>query len=129
MLRWTNRFLPFTVTQLVVVALFGVLVFRPTLSRTGLPSAQTRAIPGGVVSTPMEACLEALLVRFPNQVVIGFEELWDDERPDTEPQLDLGPPNASLEQVLERIRQLNPAYRVKLQGARTGSRLPRAWYG
>jgi len=64
----------------------------------------------------MEASLDALLVRFPNQVVIGFEELWDDERPDTEPQLDLGPPNASLEQVLERIGQLNPVYRVKLQG-------------
>jgi hypothetical protein len=63
----------------------------------------------------MEAALDALLARFPNQVVIAFEELWD-ARPDSEPQLDLGPPDASLEQALERIEHLNPAYKVKLQG-------------
>jgi len=68
-----------------------------------------RAAP--VPSTPMEAALDALRARFPNQVVVGFEELWD-PRPDTEPQADLGPPNSSLEEVLERIRLLNPQYKV-----------------
>jgi hypothetical protein len=63
----------------------------------------------------MEAALDALLARFPNQVVIGFEELWD-TRPDSEPEPDLGPPDASLERALERIGHLNPAYKVRLQG-------------
>lgn len=69
--------------------------------------------PAQVVSTPIEAALDALRARFPNQVVVGFEELWD-ARPDSEPQVDLGPPDASLERVLARIRALNPAYKVEL---------------
>lgn len=57
--------------------------------------------------------MDALRSRFPNQLVIGFEELWD-ARPDTEPRVDLGPPNLSLPQVLDRIRRQNPAYKIDL---------------
>ena len=69
--------------------------------------------PSPVPSTPMEAALDALRTRFPDQIVLGFEELWD-ERPVTEPQVDLGPPDSSLKQVLDRIRQANPKYKVDL---------------
>lgn len=66
-----------------------------------------------VPSTPMEAALEQLRHRFPDQVVIGFEELWD-SRPDGEPSVDLGPPNATLEQVVARIRRQNSNYKIDL---------------
>jgi len=69
--------------------------------------------PATVPSTPMEAALDALRSRFPNQVVIGFEERWD-VRPEREPQIDLGPANSTLEQVLARIRRENPKYRIEL---------------
>lgn len=69
--------------------------------------------PATVPSTPMEAALNALRSRFPNQVVIGFEELWD-VRPEREPQIDLGPPNSILEQVLARVRRENPKYKIEL---------------
>jgi hypothetical protein len=42
-------------------------------------------------STPIEKVLEELRVRFPKDIVIGFEERFD-PRPDREPQVDLGPP-------------------------------------
>ena len=61
----------------------------------------------------MDAALDALRSRFPNQVVIGFEELWD-VRPQREPQIDLGPGNSTLEQVVARIRRENPKYRIEL---------------
>ncbi|HVP50148.1 MAG TPA: hypothetical protein VMT56_02895 [Candidatus Bathyarchaeia archaeon] len=67
----------------------------------------------GVPSTPMEAAIDQLRARFPNQIVVGFEELWD-PRPDTEPHIDLGPPNASLQDVLARMRRDNPQYKVDL---------------
>ena len=66
-----------------------------------------------VTSTPIEAAIDTLRSRFPNEVVVGFEELWD-IRPDTEPNVDLGPPNSSLQQVLDRIRRQNPRYRIDL---------------
>ena len=66
-----------------------------------------------VPSTPIEAALADLRHRFPNQVVIGLEELWDIQ-PDREPEVDLGSPNATLQQVLARIRQRNPNYRIDL---------------
>lgn len=61
----------------------------------------------------MEAALDALRSRFPNQVVLGFEEL-PDVRPEQESVADLGPPNSSLQQVLDRIRRQNPSYKVDL---------------
>lgn len=76
-------------------------------------SAQPLAHSAAVVSTPMEAALDALRARFPKLVVIGFEELWD-ARPDREPQIDLGLPDSSVERVLERIRDLNPAHKVEM---------------
>jgi len=45
--------------------------------------------------------------------VIGFEELFD-ERPDTEPQVDLGRKDSSLEEVLNHIRNIAPKYRIEL---------------
>ncbi len=64
-----------------------------------------------VPSTLMEAALDALRTRFPNQVVVAFEELWD-TRPGDEPHVDLGPPDSSLKQVVDRIRHANPKYKV-----------------
>ena len=61
----------------------------------------------------MEAALDALRSRFPNQVVLGFEEL-PDVLPEQESVADLGPPNSSLQQVLDRIRRQNPSYKVDL---------------
>jgi len=69
-----------------------------------------------VTPTPMEAALENLRDRFPNQLVIGFEELWY-TRTDREPRVDLGPPKATLLQVLSRIRHDNPNYAIKLSAA------------
>jgi hypothetical protein len=66
-----------------------------------------------VTSTPVEKALDELRARFPNGIVIGFEELFD-PRPDKEPQLDLGPTGSSLEQVLNRVRTIDPKYRVEL---------------
>jgi hypothetical protein len=100
-------------TQTIVIALFGCS--QPTPTQTGLTPApaQTRSQSAGVISTPMEAALDGLFTRFPNQVVMGFEELWE-ARPDSEPQVDLGPPDATLQGVRERIRELNPTYKVEL---------------
>src|SRR5215469_18618631 len=70
-------------------------------------SATTEPRPATIGSTPMEAALDALRSRFPNQIVVGFEALWD-VRPAREPQIDLGPTNSTLEQVLARIRRENP---------------------
>ena len=47
-----------------------------------------------VTSTPIEKALDELRVRFPKDIVIGFEELFD-PRPDREPQVDLSAPRAS----------------------------------
>jgi len=61
----------------------------------------------------MEASIDALRARFPNQIVVGFEELWD-PRPDSEPNVDLGPPGSSLQDVLARIHTANPNYKIDL---------------
>jgi len=66
-----------------------------------------------VKSTPIEKALDELRARFPNRIVIGFEELFD-PRPDKEPQIDLGPTGSSLAQVLNRVRIIDPKYRVEL---------------
>jgi hypothetical protein len=67
-------------------------------------------------STPIEKALDELRVRFPKDIVIGFEELFD-PRPDREPQVDLGPPGLSLDQVLNHVRSIDPKYHVeRLQG-------------
>jgi hypothetical protein len=78
-----------------------------------LTSAAAAPSPQAVTSTPIEAAIDALRSRFPNQIVVGFEELWD-VRPDIEPTTDLGPANLTLQQVLERIRHQNPTYKVDL---------------
>ena len=75
--------------------------------------AETAEPRATIPSTPMEAALDALRSRFPNQVVIGFEELWD-VRPQREPQIDLGPANSTLDQALARIRRENPKYKIEL---------------
>jgi len=69
--------------------------------------------PPAVTSTPIEAAIDKLRARFPNQIVVGFEELWE-ERPDTEPSVDLGPRDANLQQVVARIRRDNPQYKLDL---------------
>jgi hypothetical protein len=45
--------------------------------------------------------------------VVGFEEL-PDVRPEKEPVVDLGPPNSSLQQVVDRIRRENPRCKLDL---------------
>ncbi len=66
-----------------------------------------------VVSTRIERALDELRVRFPNTLVVGFEELFD-PRPDKEPQIDLGPPGSSLDQALNRLRSIDSKYRIDL---------------
>ena len=115
-MRLGTRCLPLTVKWTVVIALFGCVGLSqpiPTMSGSTQTSAQPRAHSAGVVSTPMEAAVDALRARFPDQIVVGFEELWD-ARPVTEPQVDLGPPDSSLKQVLDRIRRANPQYKLDL---------------
>jgi hypothetical protein len=69
-----------------------------------------------VTSTPIEKALDELRARFPNSVVISFEEL-SEPRPDKEPKVDLGPTGSSLDQVLNRVRSIDPKYHVEqLQG-------------
>jgi hypothetical protein len=77
------------------------------------PPAEPTLSPMIVMSTPVEKALDELRARFPIGIVIGFEELFD-PRPDKEPQLDLGPTGSSLEQVLNRVRTIDPKYRVEL---------------
>jgi hypothetical protein len=73
----------------------------------------TSSLEAQVPSTPIEASVEALRSRFPGQIVVGFEELFE-TRPDTEPVVDLGPPNSSLQEALQRIRSQNPRYKIDL---------------
>src|SRR5664279_6581796 len=115
-MRLGTRCLPLTVKWTVVIALFGCVGLSqpiPTMSGSTQTSAQPRAHSAGVVSTPMEAAVDALRARFPDQIVVGFEELWD-ARPVTDPQVDLGPPDSTLKQVLDRIRRANPRYKLDL---------------
>ena len=66
-----------------------------------------------VVPTPIEKALDEVRARFPDRIVIGFEELFE-LRPDKETPVDLGPTGSSLEQVLSRVRIIDPKYRVEL---------------
>ena len=88
-------------------------LFASALCVLTMVAATVEPRPATVPSTPMEAALDALRSRFPNQVGIGFEELWE-ARPESEPVVDLGPPNSSLQQALDRIRHTNPRYRIDL---------------
>ncbi len=76
-------------------------------------TAFLQPISADVPSTPIEAALDALRSRFSNQIVIGFEETFD-VRPDRTPDVDLGPPNSTLQQVIDRIRHANPNYKIDL---------------
>jgi hypothetical protein len=66
-----------------------------------------------VRSSPIEKALDDLRARFPNRIVVGFEEVFD-QHPATEPRLDLGPKDSSLEEVLNRIRGIDSKYRIEL---------------
>jgi len=83
---------------------------QPAAGHTGL--TESGSADTIVRSTPIEKALDDLRARFPNRIVVGFEELVD-ERPETEPQVDLGPKDSSLEEVLNRIRKLDPRYRIE----------------
>jgi hypothetical protein len=99
------------------LVIFGMLDITPATGLQALPSRPAAALleagQAHIPSTPMEAALDELRRRFPDQVVIGFEELFE-SRPESEPQIDLGPGNATLEEVLVRIRRVDPNYRVEL---------------
>lgn len=88
-------------------------LFSSALCLVTMVSATAEPRPATVPSTPIEAALEALRSRFSNQVVIGFEELWDVRR-ERDPQFDLGPANSTLDQVVARIRRENPTYKIEL---------------
>lgn len=66
-----------------------------------------------VPSIPIEKALDDLRMRFPTSIVIGFEELYD-PRPDRGPEVDLGPKDLPLKEVLIRVRRVDPRYRVEL---------------
>lgn len=72
----------------------------------------------GVPSTPMEAALHELQRRFPNQIVVAFEEFADEQRPACEPHIDLGPPGTTLAAAVERVRKADTRYRVELTNRR-----------
>lgn len=112
-MRLGTRSLLLTVKRTMLIALFGCVgLFQPSPTMSG--STQASALPRAhVVSTPMDAAVDALRARFPDQIVVGFEELWD-ARQATEPQVDLGPPDSSLKHALGRIRRANPRYNVDL---------------
>jgi hypothetical protein len=61
----------------------------------------------------MMAALIELQRRFPDQVVIGFEEIFE-APPDDEPKFDLGPPGTSVFDALRRVRRLDARYNVDL---------------
>ncbi len=61
----------------------------------------------------MEAALDELRRRFPDQIVIGFEEFADEQRPACEPHIDLGPPGTALAEAIERVRQVDGKYVVE----------------
>jgi hypothetical protein len=82
-------------------------------ARSNPPPNETPLTQMIVTSTPIEKALDELRVRFPNDIVIGFEELFD-PRPDRESQVDLGTTGLSLEQVLNRVRGIDSKYRVEL---------------
>jgi hypothetical protein len=82
-------------------------------ARTNSPPTDSTSTQTIVTSTPIEKVLDDLRARFPNSIVIGFEELFD-PRPDSEPQVDLGPQGLALAQVLNRVRSIDPKYRIEL---------------
>ena len=71
-------------------------------ARANSPPTDSTSTQTIVTSTPIEKALDDLRARFPNSIVIGFEELFD-PRPDSEPQVDLGPQGLALAQVLNRV--------------------------
>jgi hypothetical protein len=77
------------------------------------PGSDARPAHSIVVSTPIEKALDEFRARFPKTIVIGFEEV-DEPRPETEPQIDLGPASLTFNEVLERVRKIDSNYRVEL---------------
>ena len=75
------------------------------------PNALTQTHSTSVPSTLIEAEIEELRSRFSNQIVLGFEELWE-IRPERTPSVDLGPPNSNLQKVIAKIRRDNPQYNL-----------------
>lgn len=82
-------------------------------ARVNSPATDSTSTQTIVTSTPIEKALDDLRARFPNSIVIGFEELFN-PRPDSEPQVDLGPQGVALAQVLNRVRSIDPKYRIEL---------------
>jgi len=66
-----------------------------------------------VISTPIEKALRELRVRFSEKIVIGFEELRE-PRPEREPEIDLGPMDLPLEEVVNHVRSIDPKYHLEL---------------
>ena len=95
-----NRFMRTAMFAMVLVACLWI-------------SAIGQSSTSPVHSTPMEEALDQLRLRFPEQVAVGFEELWD-KRPASQPHLDLGSPNVTLSEALERIRRAIPEYKLDL---------------
>lgn len=106
------RYLPVFVTVTLHLALsIGCSKQQFVLANT-TPSESTLTQPI-TNSTPIEKALDELRLRFPKDMVIGFEELFD-PRPNREPQVDLGPPGLALNQVLNHVRSIDPKYHIEL---------------
>ncbi len=104
-----------TIAALAIVILAALYITSATtelLVLAGEPAAVATEA-WHLPSTPMDAALDELRKRFPNQIVIGFEELFE-PRPELEPHIHLGPSDATLEAVLARIRRVDPKYKVEL---------------
>lgn len=107
----SRRMLPCAIVWLTISLQPALTITLEQQSAAGRPGlAESGTI---VRSTPIEQALDALLARFPNRIVVGFEEVFD-KRPETEPRVDLGPKDSPLEEVLNRIRGIDPKYRIEL---------------
>lgn len=93
---------------------YGVPLATDDKSSSGVSAGACDRSVSGIPSTPIEAALDELRRRFPNQVVIAFEEFANEQRPTCEPHVDLGPPVTTLHQALDRVREVDARYRVEL---------------
>src|SRR6185312_4575850 len=103
-----------TLSSVLLPLLPAMLLYVSAAVEPGKTNAVCDRSSSGVPSTQMEAALDELRRRFPNQIVIGFEEFASEQRPACEPRINLGPPGTTLNQALKRVWQVDAKYRVEI---------------
>lgn len=103
------------IAVIVTLAVTSTFLAAPAvLAYTSGSYAYAQASSAIVPHSVMMAALIELQRRFPDRIVIGFEEIYGPP-PNAEPIVDLGPPGVTLQAALERIRKLDARYKVELQ--------------